>query len=121
MARSLSELTISFGLVSVPVKLYTATETKDSISFNFIHRDCGSRVKQQYICIKEECAVERSELIKGYEFEQDRFVTFDPDELKMLQEAGTQTIDIVAFVPINSIDLRISFEASRPSWHEAPP
>lgn len=104
MARSLTELTISFGLVSVPVKLYTATESKDSISFNFIHRDCGSRVRQQYFCIAEDRPIDRSELIRGYEFEKDRYVTFEPDELKMLQEAGTHTIDIVSFVPADSVD-----------------
>jgi DNA end-binding protein Ku len=102
--RSLSELTIAFGLVSIPVKMYSATETKDAVSFNLIHRDCGSRVRQQYFCVKEEIPVSRSDMVKGYEFEKDRYVTFEPDELKMLEEKGTHSIDIVSFVPADSID-----------------
>jgi DNA end-binding protein Ku len=103
-ARSIAELSLSFGLVSIPVKLYTATETKETISFNFIHRACGSRVKQQYICIKEDVVVERSDMIKGYEFAPDQYVLFEPDELKAVAEKGTQSVDIVAFVPADSID-----------------
>ena len=103
-ARSIASLTLGFGLVSIPVKLYTATEASGGpISFNMLHR-CGSRVKQQYVCIAENKPVERSELVKGYEFEKDRYVTFEPAELKALEEGARHTIDIVAFVPLASVD-----------------
>ena len=102
-ARSIASLTLSFGLVSIPVKLYSATEATDGIRFNFLHT-CGSRVRQQYICIREDKPVERSELIKGYEFEKDRYVTFEPAELKALEEGTRHSIDIVSFVPLEKVD-----------------
>jgi DNA end-binding protein Ku len=103
-ARSIASLTLGFGLVSIPVKLYTATEASGGpISFNLLH-GCGSRVKQQYVCVAENKPVERSELVKGYEFEKDRYVTFEPAELKALEEGARHTIDIVAFVPLASVD-----------------
>ncbi len=74
-ARSIASLSLSFGLVSIPVKLYSATESSEGIHFNFLHK-CGSRVKQKYICVKENIPVERSEMVKGYEFEKDRYVMF---------------------------------------------
>ena len=70
-ARSIASLTVSFGLVSIPVKLFSATEASKSISFNMLHKACGSRLKQQYICIKEEVVVPREEMVKGYEFAKD--------------------------------------------------
>lgn len=103
-ARSIGSVTISFGLVAIPVKLYTATQTSNAISFNLLHKDCGSRLKQQYVCIKEGVVVERDEMVKGYEFAKDQYVTFSPDEIKALEEAGTHSIDISEFVPIESID-----------------
>jgi DNA end-binding protein Ku len=103
-ARSIASLSISFGLVSIPVKLYTATESDRGISFNMLHKTCGSRVKQQYICVKEEVVVPREDMAKGYEFAKDQFVMFQPEELKAMEEAGTHTADITEFVPIESID-----------------
>jgi DNA end-binding protein Ku len=103
-ARSIGTLTISFGLVAIPVKLYSATEASRQISFNFLHKTCGSRLRQQYFCIKEEVPVSRDEMVKGYEFAKDQYVMFTPDELKALEEAGTQTADISEFVPISAID-----------------
>jgi len=64
-ARSLGSLTISFGLVSIPVKLYTATEASRAISFNLLHKGCGSRLKQQYVCLKEDVPVPREDIVKG--------------------------------------------------------
>ncbi len=103
-ARSIASLTISFGLVSIPVKLYSATQASGAISFNLLHKDCGSRLKQQYICIKEDVIVERSDMIKGYEFAKDQYVTFTPEELKEMEEKGTSTIEITEFVPSDTID-----------------
>jgi DNA end-binding protein Ku len=103
-ARSIASLTISFGLVSIPVKLYTATQASGSISFNLLHKTCGSRLKQQYICAKEEVLVPREDMVKGYEFAKDQYVIFTPEELKALEEAGTHTAEITEFVPIESVD-----------------
>jgi len=102
-ARSIASLSLSFGLVSIPVKLYSATESAGGVSFNLLHT-CGSRVKQQYLCIKENVPVERADMVKGYEFEKDRYVMFQPAELKALEEASRHTIDIVSFVPLAAVD-----------------
>src|SRR4051794_35870286 len=99
-ARSIASLTVSFGLVSIPVKLYSATESSKAISFNMLHKACGSRLKQQYICLKEEVPVAREDMVKGYEFAKDQYVTFTPEELKALEETGTHTADITEFVPV---------------------
>src|SRR5688572_2334475 len=103
-ARSIASLTVSFGLVSIPVKLYSATEASKAISFNMLHKACGSRLKQQYMCIKEEVQVGREDIVKGYEFAKDQYVMFTPEELKAMEEAGTHTADITEFVPIESVD-----------------
>ena len=103
-ARSIGSLTVSFGLVSIPVKLYSATEASRAISFNFLHKSCGSRLKQQYVCAKEEVVVPREDMAKGYEFAKDQYVMFTPEELKALEEAGTHTAEITEFVPIESVD-----------------
>jgi DNA end-binding protein Ku len=103
-ARSIASLTISFGLVSIPVKLFSATEASKAISFNLLHKTCGSRLKQQYFCVKEEIPVAREEMVKGYEFSKDQYVMFTPEELKALEETGTHTADITEFVPIESVD-----------------
>jgi len=103
-ARPIATLTVSFGLVSIPVKLYSATEASRAISFNLLHKACGSRLKQQYVCVKEDVIVPREDMVKGYEFEKDQYVQFTPEELKLLEEAGTHTADIAEFVPIESID-----------------
>jgi len=103
-ARSIASLTVSFGLVSIPVKLFSATEASRAISFNLLHKTCGSRLKQQYFCVKEEVPVAREDMAKGYEFAKDQYVMFTPEELKALEEAGTHTADIMEFVPIDSID-----------------
>ncbi|MBI1943107.1 MAG: Ku protein [Betaproteobacteria bacterium] len=103
-ARSIATLTVSFGLVSIPVKLYSATEASRAISFNLLHKGCGSRLKQQYLCVKEEVPVAREDMVKGYEFAKDQYVVFTPEELKALEEAGTHAAEITEFVPIESID-----------------
>ena len=103
-ARSIGSLTISFGLVAIPVKLYSATKSESNFSFNLLHKTCGSRLKQQYICQKEGVTVERDQMVKGYEFAKDQYVQFTSEEIKALEEAGTQSIDIAEFVPIESVD-----------------
>jgi DNA end-binding protein Ku len=102
--RSIATGTISFGLVSIPVNLYPATQASASISFNLLHAKCGSRLKQQYVCSKDGEKVEREDMVKGYEFAKDRYVTFKPEELKALEEIASQTIDIAEFVPEEDVD-----------------
>jgi DNA end-binding protein Ku len=103
-ARSIGSLTLSFGLVAIPVKLYSATQSGSTISFNLLHKGCGSRLRQQYVCLKHGTVVERDEMVKGYEFAKDQYVTFTPEEIKALEEVGTHSVDITEFVPIESID-----------------
>jgi DNA end-binding protein Ku len=102
-ARSIATLTLGFGLVSIPVKLFSATESSANVRFNMLTKD-GQRVRQQYISEKDGKVVERAEMVKGYEFEKDKFVLFDPSELKALEEGSSHVVDIVAFVPEKSID-----------------
>jgi len=75
---TIATLTVSFGLVSIPVKLFSATEASRAISFNLLHNTCGSRLKQQYVCVKEDVIVPREDMVKGYEFEKDQYVRFTP-------------------------------------------
>jgi DNA end-binding protein Ku len=103
-ARSIGSLTVSFGLVAIPVKLYTAHQASSAISFNLLHRSDGSRLKQQYVCQKEGVVVERDEMVKGYEFAKDQYVRFTPEEIKALEEVGTHAVEISEFVPIESVD-----------------
>lgn len=103
-ARPISAATISFGLVSVPVKLYSAGESGRKVSFNLLHKDCGTRLKQQYICPKENEKVERVDFVKGYEFAKGQYVVFTPEELKALEEQATHSVDITEFVPADLVD-----------------
>ena len=103
-ARSIGSLTVSFGLVAIPVKLYSATQTANAISFNLLHKTDGSRLRQQYVCQKEGVVVERDEMVKGYEFAKDQYVQFTPEEIKALEEVGTHAVEISEFVPIESVD-----------------
>ncbi len=103
-ARSIASLTISFGLVAIPVKLYSATLSSERISFNLLRQKDGSRVKQQYIAVADGKPVERSEMVKGYEVAKDQYVMFSPEELKELEDATTHAIDIGQFVPLESVD-----------------
>jgi DNA end-binding protein Ku len=103
-ARSIASLTISFGLVAIPVKLYSATVSSERMSFNLLRQKDGSRVKQQYIAVNDGKPVERAEMVKGYEFAKDQYVMFSADELKALEDTTTHAIDIIQFVPLDSVD-----------------
>src|SRR5437588_761739 len=103
-ARSIGSLTVSFGLVAIPVKLFSATQAGNAISFNLLHKTCGSRLKQQYVCQKEGVLVERDDMVKGYEFAKDQYVRFSPEEIKAFEEVGTHAVEISEFVPIESIN-----------------
>lgn len=103
-ARALGSVTISFGLIAIPVVMFSATESAASISFNLLHKGCGSRLKQQYICLKHETVVERQDMVKGYEFAKDQYVQFTPEEIKAFEEIGTRSIEVSEFVSIAAID-----------------
>lgn len=105
-ARALSTATISFGLVSIPVKLYSAAESKAALSFNQIHKKDGARVKQQLVSSRTGEVVSREDIVKGYEFAKDQYVLFEAEELKALEAAATHTIDIVEFLKADQIERR---------------
>ena len=95
--------TISFGLVSIPVRLYTATSS-GNVSFNLLHAKCGSRIRQQTFCPVCNATVDRSELVRGYEFAKDQYVRVADDELKALEGESSKIIDITEFVPLDRVD-----------------
>jgi DNA end-binding protein Ku len=102
-ARPIQSATLSFGLVSVPVQLYSSAESRASISFNWLHKECGSRLKQQYVCKQDGNVVENEDRVKGYEFGKGQYVTFTADELKALEEQKKDSIDIAEFVPADQV------------------
>ncbi len=103
-SRPIASATVSFGLVSVPVQLYSAAESAASVSFNLLHGKCGSRLKQQYFCIKDGEKVEREDMVKGYEFSKGQYVRFSKEELKALEEKGNNSVEIHEFVPLAQVD-----------------
>jgi DNA end-binding protein Ku len=103
-ARSLSKGTLSFGLVTVPIQIYSASESSAAVSFNLLHAKCHTRLKQQYVCPKDDEIVPRSDMVKGYEFAKDQYVVFGEDELKAMAEEASRTIEITEFVPAAKVD-----------------
>src|SRR3954468_1639370 len=103
-ARSIGTATISFGLVSIPTKLYTTNESSGDIHFNMLHDADGARLKQQYICTKCNEIVDRDHTVKGYEHAKGQYVVFTPEELKALDAVATQTIALEEFVPASAVD-----------------
>lgn len=103
-ARAIASGTIAFGLVSIPVKLFPSASPSDALRFNNLHRECGSRVKYQYWCPKDEKVLDRGEMIKGYEFAKGQYVTFEADELEAVAERVSGGIDITEFLPETAVD-----------------
>ncbi len=103
-ARSIASATISFGMVSIPIKLYSATQASAGVSLHLLHGKCKSRVKQQYVCPTDGEIVARDHMVKGYEFTKDRYVTFTAEELEALEEKASQAIEITEFLPIEKVD-----------------
>jgi DNA end-binding protein Ku len=101
--HSLGSGTISFGLVSIPIKMYAAASSA-TVRFNMLHATCGNRVRQQYICPAENVVVERSQIVKGYEYAKDQYVRVADEELKALEGEASQVIDIAEFVPLPNVD-----------------
>lgn len=104
MPRAIATGQIAFGLVSIPVKLFSAAESSEKVSFNMLHGECGSRIQQKLFCPKDERNIERTEVVKGYEFSKGQYVLFNDEELKALEEKSTQQIDITEFVKSDLID-----------------
>lgn len=102
-ARAVASGTISFGLVSIPVKLFTAASS-EQVSFNMLHKTCSGRVKMQYFCPTDSQVVERADTVKGFEYARGQYVLFSDDELKALEAARDNSIEITEFVPLSSID-----------------
>jgi DNA end-binding protein Ku len=103
-ARATGSGTLSFGLVSIPVKFYSAT-SPHQLSFNMLHGKCGNRVRMQYYCPSDEEVVTRRDIVRGYEHAKDQFVRFTDEELKKLESERSDRIDIIEFVPERSVDL----------------
>lgn len=103
-ARSIATATISFGLVTVPVRVYPATRLSAGLSFHMLHAKDKVRVKQQYVCPREDVVVPRSEMVKGYEYRKDKYVVFTDEELKALDEQTTNGIEITEFLPADAVD-----------------
>jgi DNA end-binding protein Ku len=103
-ARPFASGTISFGLVTIPVKLYSTGESAAGIQLNMLHKKCGSRLKQQYICPTDNEIVGRDEMIKGYEYAKGQYVLFTEEELKALTPEATNAVEITEFVPLDQVD-----------------
>ena len=102
--RPIANLTISFGLVAIPVSMYSAIVTSERIAFHLLRKSDGSRVKEQYVAVNDGKLVKRTDMVKGYEFAKDKHVTFTADELKALEDATSPTLQIAQFVPLESVD-----------------
>jgi DNA end-binding protein Ku len=102
-ARAIASGTISFGLVSVPIKLFSATQSK-SLSFNLLHDKDKSRLRQQYVCSTCGETVERAAMVRGYEYAKDQYAVLTEQELKALDQVSDQSIEIEEFVPISEVD-----------------
>ena len=94
---------ITFGLISIPVKLFSAARS-EGVGFNMLHRECGSRLKQQYICPVHERPITRDEIVKGYEYEKDRYVMIEPEEIKKIEPQTARAMEILEFVPAADVD-----------------
>jgi DNA end-binding protein Ku len=102
-ARAIASTTISFGLVSLPVKLYSTGEPGSRVSFNLVHGECGTKLKQHYTCPQCDVTVARDEMVKGYEFSKGQYVLFQEDELKAIEAPKTDGIEITEFVPADRV------------------
>jgi DNA end-binding protein Ku len=103
-ARPFASGNVSFGLVSIPVKLYSTGEASVGIHLNMLHKKCGTRLKQQYVCPLDDEVVGRDEMVKGYEYARGQYVLFSEEELKALNPEPTNAIEITEFVPADKVD-----------------
>ncbi len=118
MASTVWKGYISFGLISVPVRMYVAAR-EEHIGFNQIHKNCGSRIKQQLYCPVDERIVERDEIEKGYPVGDGSYVLISPNELKSLEAESSETMAIQQFVSLDEVD-PIYYETSYYTVAEEP-
>jgi DNA end-binding protein Ku len=102
-ARALDTATLSFGLVAIPVKIYTTSEPSHELHFNLIHAGCGERLRQRYVC-PEHGEVERADMSKGFELTKKNFVELEKEELKALEAVASDAIELAEFVPAEAVD-----------------
>jgi DNA end-binding protein Ku len=110
MASTVWKGHLTFGLVSLPVKLYTAARS-ESLSFNQLHKEDGSRVRQVLYCAKEDKPIQRSEIVKGYEYEKDRYVVIDEEDIRKVAPKTARMMEILEFVKSDEVD-PVYFESS---------
>jgi DNA end-binding protein Ku len=103
MASTVWKGHLTFGLVSFPIRLYSAARS-ESISFNQLHKSDGSRIKQVLFCQSEDKQIPRSEIVKGYEYEKDRYVVIDDEEIKKVAPQTAKVMEILEFVPNDQVD-----------------
>lgn len=103
-SRPIASLSISFGLVAIPVKLYSAVVASERLAFHLLRKSDGSRVKEQFVAVNDGKMVARADMVKGYEFAKGKHVVFTPEELKLLEDATSPSLEIVQFVPLESVD-----------------
>lgn len=103
-ARAFGSGTVSFGLVSIPIKVYSTSRPSSSIRFNMLHADCGTKLKQQYYCPKDDEVVPRDRIAKGYEYTKGHYVMLSDEEIKALEAVSDNTIALGEFVPAESVD-----------------
>src|SRR5579859_7315342 len=110
MAASVWSGYLTFGLISMPVRLFSGARSS-GVSFNMLHRDDLSRLKQQYVCLADGKVVERSDIVKGYEYRKDEYVVIEPDEIKKIEPKTAKTMEILEFVKSSDVD-PVYFDAS---------
>lgn len=115
-ARPFASGTIAFGLISIPVKLFSTGEGSAGIQLNMLHKKCGSRLRQQYVCPVDEEVVEKDGVARGYEYAKGQYVVFTEEELKALQPEASNAIEIAEFLPLEKVD-PVYFEKS---WYLGP-
>jgi len=110
MAASLWSGYLTFGLISMPVRLFSGARST-GISFNMLHRDDNSRLKQQYVCLADNKVVERNEIVKGYEYRKGEYIVIEPEEIKKIEPQTAKTMEILEFVKAGEVD-PVYFESS---------
>ena len=103
-SRPIASLSISFGLVAIPVKLYSAVLASERLAFHLLRKSDGSRIKEQFVAANDGKQVARADMVKGYEFAKGKHVMFTPEELKLLEDATSPSLEIAQFVPLESVD-----------------
>lgn len=103
-ARAFGSGTVSFGLVSIPVKIYTTHKPGSAVTFNMLHQSCGTRLKQQYVCPEDDEVVPRENIVKGYEHQKGKYVVLTDDEIRALEAVSDNTVALSEFVPAESVD-----------------